>query len=339
MIRTGLIHCRKLPRQHDPSCCSTLLRDPIVRWRGAPVIAAGIDLGGTKIEVQVFDQNWTCVDRRRIDTPESYDDLVHAMAGQISWADQRAGARLPVGIAAAGLVRPDSGLAYTANLPAMDRPFPADIMAAIGRKITYVNDCRALALSEAVFGAGRGKSPLAGLILGTGVGGGLAIDGHLAPAFAAVGGEFGHFTASAYLINEHCLPVLKCGCGRLGCTETLVSGPGLTRLAQHFVGQEMTPEQLVRERETNAQAAKAWGVWCDLVADLLITLVFTTDPQAIVIGGGLSKIPDLISDLTDALHMAQLPGFAIPELLLAQGGDASGARGAAFVALQEQVLE
>lgn len=301
------------------------------------MIAAGIDLGGTKIEVQLFDQDWACVDRRRIDTPDTYDDLVRAMAGQITWADQRAGACLPVGIAAAGLVRPKTGLAYTANLPAMDRPLPADIVTAVGRQIAYINDCRALALSEAVFGAGRGKSPVAGLILGTGVGGGLAIDGHLAPAFAAVGGEFGHFSASANLIHEHGLPIVKCGCGRFACTETLVSGPGLTRLAQHFVGQPLMPAQLADARATDPQAAKAWGVWCGLVADLLITLVFTTDPAAIVIGGGLSKIPGLIGDLTAALQNAQLPGFAIPELVLAQGGDASGARGAAFAALQEQV--
>lgn len=302
------------------------------------MIAAGIDLGGTKIEVQLFDQDWACVDRRRIDTPDTYDDLVRAMAEQIAWADQRAGVCLPVGIAAAGLVRPNTGLAYTANLPAMDRPLPADIVTAVGRGVTYINDCRALALSEAVFGAGRGKSPVAGLILGTGVGGGLAIDGHLAPAFAAVGGEFGHFSASACLINQYDLPIVQCGCGRFACTETLVSGPGLTRLAQHFVGQDLSPEQLAPVRATNTQAAKTWAVWCDLVADLLITLVFTTDPEAIVIGGGLSKIPGLIGDLTEALQKTQLPGFAIPELLLAQGGDASGARGAAFAALQEQAL-
>lgn len=302
------------------------------------MIAVGIDLGGTKIEAQIFDANWICVDKRRVETPQSYAGIVTAIAQQIAWADVRAGGALPVGIGAAGLVRPATGQAYTANLDAMDRPLPSDIAKAAGRKITYINDCRALALSEAVFGAGRGKSPVAGLILGTGVGGGLAIDGRLAPGFAAVGGEFGHFTASAHLIKLHDLPVLKCGCGRMGCTETLVSGPGLTRLAQRFVGKELTPEQLVEARAVNAMAAQAWRVWCDLLADLLITLVFTTDPSAVVIGGGISKIPDLIRDLTVPLQKAQLPGFAIPELLLAEGGDASGARGAAYAALQEQAL-
>lgn len=298
------------------------------------MIAAGIDLGGTKIETQIFDVSWACVDRCRIDTPHSYQDLVRALAGQIVWADQRAGKTMPTGIGAAGLLNPVTGNAYTANLPAMGRPLHRDVEAAVGRKITYINDCRALALSEAVFGAGRGKSPVAGLILGTGIGGGLTIDGRLAPGFAAVGGEFGHFTASAHLINLYGLPIVQCGCGRMGCTETLVSGPGLSRIAQRFTGQALSPEQLVKARAGNGLAEQAWRVWCDLLADLMITLVFTVDPAAIVIGGGMSKIPNLLDDLTVSLRRAQLPGFAIPDLFLAQGGDASGARGAAYAALQ-----
>jgi N-acetylglucosamine kinase len=298
------------------------------------MIAAGIDLGGTKIETQIFDANWVCVDRCRIDTPQNYDALVQALTDQIIWADHRAGTTLPLGIGAAGLLNPKTGMAYTANLPAMGLPLRGDIEAALGRKITYINDCRALVLSEAVFGAGRGKSPVAGLILGTGIGGGLAIDGRLAPGFAAVGGEFGHFTASAHLIASYKLPLVNCGCGRIGCTETLISGPGLTRIARRFTGQALAPEHLVAARAANAMAAQAWAVWCDLLADLLITLVFTLDPAAIVIGGGMSKIPDLMVDMTKALSQAQLPGFAIPELLIAQGGDASGARGAAYAAIQ-----
>ena len=304
----------------------------------AAMIAVGIDLGGTKIEAQIFDASWTCVDRRRVDTPQNYDAIVAVFADQIAWADACAGLLLPVGVGAAGLVRPASGLAYTANLDAMDRPLPADLASAAGRAITYINDCRALALSESVFGVGRGKSPLAGLILGTGVGGGLVVDGRLAPGFAAVGGEFGHFTASAHLISLHNLPVVRCGCGRFACTETLVSGPGLMRLAQRFVGQSLTPEQLLAARNHDAMAGRAWQVWCDLVAELLITLVFTCDPAAVVIGGGLSKIPDLIEDLHAALQKAHLPGFAVPQLLLAEGGDASGARGAAYAAYQEQAM-
>lgn len=300
------------------------------------MIAAGIDLGGTKIEVQIFDQNWACTAKRRIDTPTDYAGIVTAIVDQMRWADAQAGRDLPVGVGAAGLVNPRTGLAYSSNLPTTGQPLPRDIEATLGRSISYINDCRALTLSEAVFGAGRGKNPVAGLILGTGVGGGLAIDGRLTPAFSATGGEFGHFTASAQVIATHDLPILRCGCGRWGCTETLVSGPGLMRVTERITGHAISPADIAAVRAANSVADKAWGIWCDLVADLLITLVFTADPEAIVIGGGVSKIPGLIPDLTAALARAQLPGFATPDLLLAEGGDASGARGAAYAAFQAQ---
>ncbi|NCO87125.1 MAG: ROK family protein [Rhodobacterales bacterium] len=299
------------------------------------MIAAGIDLGGTKIEAQVFAPDWSRTERRRIDTPRDYGALVAAMANQIAWAEGVAGRALPVGISAAGLVNPLTSLAFTANLPATGHPFPADIAGAAGRPVTYVNDCRALTLSEAVFGAARGMTPVAGLILGTGVGGGVAVDGRLIPGPAAVGGEFGHTPAPAHLVLAHGLPVLRCGCGRMGCIETYVAGPGLTRIAAHVTGRALTPPEVAAQRATDPAVAQVWDIWCAFVAELLITLTFTIDPQAVVLGGGLSQIADLTDDLSAALRAAQLPGFAIPLILLAQGGDSSGARGAAYAALQE----
>jgi N-acetylglucosamine kinase len=298
------------------------------------MIAGGIDLGGTKIEAQVFDATWQAVARRRIDTPRDYPALVAAMADQVGWITRQAGP-IPVGVAAAGLVNPATGLAFTANLPATGHPFPTDIDAACGRHVTYVNDCRALTLSEAIFGAARGMTPVAGLILGTGIGGGLAVDGRLIPGPSMVGGEFGHMPLPAQLVAAHGLPVVRCGCGRMACYETLIAGPGLTRLARHLTGRDLTPPQIGALRATDPAVAQVWQVWCDLVAELLITLTMTVDPAAIVLGGGLSHIPGLTDDLTTALQSAQLAGFAIPQILIAQGGDASGARGAAHAALTE----
>ncbi len=299
------------------------------------MIAAGIDLGGTKIEAQVFAPDWTVADRRRIDTPRDYPALVAAMAEQIAWARDAAGAGIPVGIAAAGLVNPDTGHAYTANLPATGHPFPADIAAAAGQPVTYVNDCRALALSEAAFGAGRGRNPVVGLILGTGIGGGVVVNGALLPGHSLTGGEFGHFAASAAVVAAHGLPVHRCGCGRLGCTETYIAGPGLARLAQALTARDLTPQEIAALKDTDPQVARVWAVWCEIVAEMLVTLTFTIDPEIVVLGGGLSKIAGVADDLTTALARAQLPGFRIPTLAIAQGGDASGARGAAFAATQE----
>ncbi len=299
------------------------------------MIAAGIDLGGTKIEAQLFAPDWSVAHHRRIDTPRDYPGLVAAMAEQVAWADEASGKTIPVGIAAAGLVNPETGHAYTANLPATGKPFPADIAAAAGRPVTYVNDCRALALSEATFGAGRGMSPVAGLILGTGIGGGVAVGGRLLAGHSLTGGEFGHFTLSAHLLEKHALPVHRCGCGRSGCTETYLSGPGLARLAGALTGRPLSSREIVEGRAGDPDLARVWQVWCELAAEMIVTLVFTIDPEVIVLGGGLSQARGIADDLSAATQRAQLPGFRIPAIRVAQGGDASGARGAAYAACQE----
>lgn len=300
------------------------------------MIAAGIDLGGTKIEAQVFGADWGQVHRRRIDTPRDYAGLVAAMADQIGWIESLGGKGIPVGVSAAGLINPGTGLALTANLPATGKPFPADIAAAAGHPVTYINDCRAFILSEATFGAARGASPALGLILGTGIAGGVVIGGRLMSGHATVGGEFGHFPISAGPVVAHGLPVLRCGCGRIGCTETLLAGPGLSRLAAHLVGRSVTAEEITTARLTDPDLARVWAVWLELAADLLVTLCFTIDPQVIVLGGGLSKAPGLAADLTAALGRAGFAGFRLPTIRLAEGGDASGARGAALAAWQER---
>lgn len=299
------------------------------------MIAAGLDLGGTKIEAQIFDSDWKCVDRRRISTPGEYGALVLALAEQIAWAEGRAGRRdLPVGISAAGLVNPLTGLALTANLAATGRPFPQDITKNVGRPVTYINDCRALTLSEAIFGAARGRRTAVGLILGTGIGGGVAVEGRLLPGPTATGGEFGHFALPAGPVVARGLPVIRCGCGQMGCTETLIAGPGMTRIAEVLTGRSLTPPEIAAARHEPG-VAPVWTAWTELLAELVKTLILVVDPDCIVLGGGLSKIDGLVPALDAALRKIQLPGFGIPALLLAEGGDASGARGAAYWAVQE----
>jgi N-acetylglucosamine kinase len=300
------------------------------------MIAVGIDLGGTKIEAQIFDASWGRVTHRRIETPRDYPSLVAAMADQIDWAGGQAGASLPVGIAAAGLVNPATGLALTANLAATGHPFPADIAAAAGRPVTYVNDCRALTLSEAIFGAARGMSPAVGLILGTGIGGGVAVEGRLVEGPATLGGEFGHFAIAAAPVVAHGLPIVTCGCGRPGCTETLIAGPGLERLTRHLTGRTLTAPEITAAWRADPDLARVHAVWCDLVAEMLKTIAFVIDPACIVIGGGMSHAPGLTEDLTRALRAIQLPGFSVPDIRIAEGGDASGARGAAYAAWQDR---
>ncbi|WP_128516016.1 ROK family protein [Tabrizicola thermarum] len=299
----------------------------------AAPIASGIDLGGTKIEAQVFAADWTLLARNRWPTPKDYPALVTAMAEAIRWCEAHGEA--PIGVSAAGLVNPATGLALTSNLPATGKPFPADIAQAAGRKIAWINDCRALTLSEATLGAAMGADPAVGLILGSGVAGGVVTGGRLLPSPAATGGEFGHFPLAAAPITAHNLPILSCGCGREGCTETYLSAPGLSRIVAHLTGAQHSPETIVADRATIPAFAMAWEIWLDLATGFLMTLCLTIDPQVIVLGGGLSRAPGLTVDLTNRLTQATLKGFPIPSIRLAEGGDASGARGAALHALNE----
>ncbi|WP_296427157.1 ROK family protein [Yoonia sp.] len=294
--------------------------------------ALGLDIGGTKIEAQIFHAGWGIHATRRIETPRDYTALLVAIADLVAWADSTAGRALPVGIGAAGLINPADGTALTANLAATGRPLPADIMTAVGRPVTYLNDCRALTLSEAVFGAGRPHRSVMALILGTGVGGGIAIDGHLLNGPTQTGGEFGHIAASAQLVIRHNLPVVACGCGRVGCIETLISGPGLTRIGNVTTGRALGPPALIAARSKDAGAQAAWDIWCALTADLIRTLILTVDPGCIILGGGLSNVADVVPDLQAAVAKAQFAGFAVPPIVLASGGDTSGARGAAYAA-------
>ena len=297
------------------------------------MIAGGIDIGGTKIEAQLFAEGWQLAEARRVPSPGDYDALLKAVAELVGWLDAAAGGPLPVGVAAAGLVRPETGLALTANLPATGRPLMADLARAAGRPLSLINDCRAFTLSEALRGAGRGARAVVGLILGTGCGGGIAVGGRLLEGPAGLGGEFGHLPAPAHLVAEHGLPLARCGCGRQGCIETLISGPGMRRLARHLLGRALPPEEIAAGRE--GAAAPVWRLWCALVAELLRAIQLMVDPEVIVLGGGLSRIEGVAGALAEALGAARFEGFPLPAIRLAEGGDASGARGAAMAALAE----
>lgn len=299
------------------------------------MIAAGIDLGGTKIEVQLFDADWQVVDSKRIATPSDYDQLVAAVADQVAWVDAQSDQIIPVGLGLPGLTNRNTGFALMANLPANGEPFSQDINRACDRNITCLNDCRALALSEAVFGHGLGYRTVLSLILGTGVGGGIAVDGALWSGPNDIAGEFGHTPLAAHLMREFNLPLVRCGCGRMGCIETLIAGPGLTRLAAALMGIKMPPRELVALRGTDPAVQRVWNIWCKITAELLHSLILTVDPDVIVLGGGLSQIDGVAADLQTALHDIQLAALNETPILCAQGGDASGARGAAFAALFE----
>ena len=178
-------------------------------------------------------------------------------------------------------------------------------------------------------------APVMSMIMGTGIGGGVAYDGRLRPGPTQLGGEFGHVSASAAIVKKHDLPIYQCGCGRFGCVETYIAGPGLERLAKDLTGRTMTTMEIGQTKDEAGDAQNVWSVWLELTIDLFQSLVQSIDPNIIVIGGGLSKIPEVEKDLSDRFAQSQLTGFGAPNVVLASGGDASGARGAALAAAQE----
>lgn len=294
----------------------------------------GIDLGGTKIEACVFDDGLVQVEVRRVPTPRaSYADLLDALVDQYRWLCQAAGrADLPVGIGIPGLIDRSTGLSLTSNLPAMGMPLRADLSQRLGFDVPVKNDCKCFALSEANGGAGAGFETVFGLILGTGCGGGVCRRGELVEGSSGLPGEVGHTGISVAAFDKS-MPLLRCNCGRTGCYETLVSGPGLVALARSMLDVERQPEQIVAGALAGDKALeRVLQVWADLVGELLRTIQSTVDPDCIVVGGGLSRMQGIEVRLSASWSSHRIQGARTPAILVATFGDSSGVRGAAMLA-------
>ena len=299
------------------------------------MIAVGLDIGGTKIEVQSFGADWSVIKKRRVATPQSYDAFIAAIVDQVDWVLEGKKHAIPIGISSAGYANPITGTFLAANIPASGKPFLEDAIKALDAPVTLINDARAFAQSEAVFGAAKNERVVAGVILGTGVGGGIVIEKQLHLGRHAVGGEFGHCSAPANVVSQHNLPMVQCRCGRLGCIETLVAGPGLERLCHAMTGRSLKPVEISERRGSEQDIAEVWRVWCALAAELLLSISLSVEPDVFVLGGGLSQIPGVSDDLSTALEKAHFTPHAGAQIRLAEGGDASGARGAAYAAWHE----
>ena len=292
--------------------------------------AGGIDLGGTKIEAQKFDANWNVADKQRIETPAAYFELVAAVADQICWL-LKDNPNLPVGIAAAGIANPSSGTWIAANLPANGMPLVQDVAKAAGGRHTWLNDCRAFTKAEAIFGAEQSKGTIVGLVLGTGIAGGVSIDGALINNGDGQSGEFGHMPIAGTIIASHNLPILRCGCGRFGCYETYGSGPGMERLAKHLLGCDLTSREIAYGRN-NPVISRVWEIWCEITAALILTIVSNVDQRKIVLDGGLSQISGVIEELKSALERLAWRELSLPSIRLGIRGETAAALGAAYAA-------
>jgi predicted NBD/HSP70 family sugar kinase len=294
----------------------------------------GIDLGGTKIEAGLFNAEMEPIASRRVATPRSYPALIDALALQYGWMLETAAVdQLPLGIGIPGQVDRESGLSLTANLPAHGKPLRSDLSRRLGFAITVENDCKCFALSEANGGAGAGYDTVFGLILGTGCGGGVCRNGRLVLGANDLPGEIGHVGVPARFVVAAGLPLLTCGCGRIGCYETLVSGPGLSALARIRTGATMRPDAIAAAAAGGDPAMQSViELWLDLMSELLNLIQVAIDPNCIVLGGGLSRIAHLEEWLAARFPWCGMVAVGPPAIVTARYGDSSGVRGAAMLA-------
>ena len=299
--------------------------------------AFGIDVGGTKIEAKAFDREWRAVRSRRLPTPDSYDALLESLTGLVDWLKAGESRSIRVGFGLPGYVDPATGESVTSNIDASGRGLRRDLAAIPGLEPVFENDCNCFALSEAALGAGRGYRTVVGLILGTGIGGGLVVDGRLQVGARGAVGEFGHIGIAAALADRYRLPLFACGCGRTGCYETIASGRGLPRLCEALTGVSASG-QVIAASAAGGDAAmqRVLGVWAEIVAELIAVIQCVADPDCIVLGGGLSRIEGVDDMVRDAAHPILLPALEKPAIRRAEGGDSSGTRGAALLSLKER---
>ena len=295
----------------------------------------GIDLGGTKIEARAYDANWAEVARNRVATPsDSYENLITALVGQVDWLRTQ-GKISAVGLGAPGLIQSETGLVLTANLPASGRPLARDLSVAVNADIHLVNDCRAATLAEARLGAGQGFGSVVGMMIGTGLAGGIVINGALVPDKNGQQGEWGHLPLPADVVKRHDLPLIHCGCGLSGCFETYFSGRGLARLAREIKGITADPKDVFSQTDHKDLRE----IWIDLGASLVAILARSVDPDVIILGGGMGLLPGLDDELTAALDGKLLDRTAPPEFRAAMHGSASAALGAALFAAETVELQ
>jgi fructokinase len=292
----------------------------------------GIDLGGTKIEGAAVDACGSVRVRRRIATPAGdYHGTIAAIIGLIRAIEQEIGTTALVGIGIPGALSPATGLVKNANSTwLIGRPLQCDIETALARPARFANDANCFTLSEATDGAGAGMTTVFGVILGTGVGGGMAVKRQIIVGANAIAGEWGHNPISWPLPDE--FPGARCWCGRSGCLETFLSGPALAADHHSRTGQTLTPPDIVEKATAGDPACRATlSRYMDRLARGLASVINLLDPDAIVLGGGLSGISALYERVPQLWARYVFSDRVVTPLLPPAHGDASGVRGAAWL--------
>ncbi len=289
----------------------------------------GIDLGGTKIEILVLGPDGREVLRRRTATPVGYDAALGTIAGLVRQAEAEIGAHASVGIGIPGSISPATGLVKNANSNALNgQPFDKDLGVILNREIRVANDANCFALSEASDGAAAGQHIVFGVILGTGCGGGIVVDGKILEGRHRLTGEWGHTPLPWPRMDE--MPLRTCWCGHTGCLETYLAGPAL---AFECDGPGARDASQIPARAANGdeKAIAALAIHAGRLARALANITNILDPDAIVLGGGLSNLPNLAKSLPPLMQPYIFSDTCAPNIVRNMHGDSSGVRGAAWL--------
>jgi predicted NBD/HSP70 family sugar kinase len=290
----------------------------------------GLDIGGTKIEIIALDASGATLLQRRAPAPHgSYEEAIGAIAGLVLEAERTLGLRCSVGIGTPGTVSPRTGVLRNAYaLPLNGRPMKRDLERLLEREVRIANDANCFALSEAADGAAKGCGVVFGVILGTGVGGGIVVNGRVIEGANGIGGEWGHNPLPWPAAGE--LPGPRCSCGREGCVEAFLSGPGLARDHARVTGETREPAEIAAAAESgDSGCASTLERYEERLARALASVINLLDPDIIVLGGGMSKAASLYRNVPARWGRYVYSDAVVTPLVPAVHGDASGVRGAA----------
>lgn len=292
----------------------------------------GIDLGGSKIELAAFGAEGHEGFRKRVATPQgNYPATLTVICDLVFEAERALGGQATVGIGIPGSLSPITGLVRNANSTCLNgQAFKQDLETLLHRDTRIANDANCFTVSEARDGAGTGAEIVFGVILGTGVGGGIVLRGHLVLGVNAIAGEWGHNPLPGPAPADSALP--PCYCGRRGCLETYLSGPGLSRDHLAATGKDLSPQAIVQGAETDDLTCLATlERYEGRLARSLASVINVLDPDVIVLGGGLSQIGRLYEKVP-RLWLPHIFSDAVRTRLRPnRHGDASGVRGAAWL--------
>ena len=292
----------------------------------------GVDLGGTKIEAVALGARGEIVARRRAPTPaQDYDAILQAVCEIVRGIESDVGGQGSVGVGTPGAISKKTGLIKNSNTAALNgRPLDRDLSAALFRPVRIANDANCFALSEAVDGAGAGAAVVFGVIIGTGVGGGLVVGGAPFEGRNGIAGEWGHNALPWMAAEEY--PGLDCYCGRKGCVETFLCGAALTRDFAQRAGEALAGEEIARRASRgDAIARVSLEAYKDRLARALASVVNLLDPDVVVLGGGLSNIDFLYEGLGPLVETYAFSDALTTRIVKNHHGDSGGVRGAAWL--------